>query len=76
MNVPVLERRCICDFALELALLLLLVLALQADLAFAEDATAMLTAAVDLMKSSRMWLGGRDAICTLLLFAMEVPACE
>lgn len=64
-NVPVLERRCICVLALGLALLALL--DLQADLAFAEDATAMLTAAVDLMKSLRLWLGGSVDICTLLV---------
>ncbi len=58
--IPVRERRCICDFCLELAVLL----DFGADLALVDWATAMLVEVAGLMRPSR-WLGGSVDICTL-----------
>lgn len=55
---PVLERRCIWDFCLELALLL----ALEAGLALVDCAAAMFIELAP-MRFSR-WLGGCVDICT------------
>ena len=73
VNQPVLDRRCICAFALLFALLLLL--GLEAALDLVGCATAMLTAAAGLVKSSRVcWLGGMVDICSIALVVDQVPA--